>query len=287
MSNTMRKNKSKFGISLCLAALLWTVISGCWLSNPFPARAVLPPKLLLNQVGYSPTGQKQAFLLNGEGLGASEVEVIDRRTGKPTLTLQPQGSVPSGSQGDRLQVLDFSSITKPGQYVLKTESLQSAPFTIGSDLYQNTLTQLLRSYYLQRCGVAIHDPVTGIHHAPCHVKDGAIAHADRAHSEGQTIVAAGGWHDAGDYGKYTSTAAITIGRLLSLYEQSPTQFKDAQLTIPESGNGIPDLLDEMQVGLDCLLSSAPMVRCIGSYRVGSGPMKTPLMKTSSRATSMV
>jgi endoglucanase len=250
----MRQNKRRFGVSLCLATLLWTVISGCWLSNPFPVRAVLPPKLLLNQVGYGPTWQKQAFLLNGEASGASEVEVIDRRTGKPVLTLHPQDSVPSGSQGDRLQVLDFSSITKPGQYVLKARSLQSAPFTISSKPYQDVLTQLLRSYYLQRCGVKINDPVTGIHHAPCHLKDGAIAHADNAHAVGQTLAAAGGWHDAGDYGKYTSTATVTIGRLLSLYEQFPTQFRDAQLTIPESGNGIPDLLDEMQVGLDWLLT---------------------------------
>ncbi len=250
----MRKYKNKLGISLCLATLLWTVISGYWLSNPFPAGAVLPSKLLLNQVGYGPTGQKQAFLLNGEKLGTSKVEVMDRTTGQPVLMLQPQGSVPSGSQGDRLQVLDFSSITKPGQYVLKTGSLQSAPFTISSDVYQNTLTQLLRSYYLQRCGVEINDPVTGIHHAPCHLKDGAIAHADNAHAVGQTLAATGGWHDAGDYGKYTSTATVTIGRLLSLYEQFPTQFRDAQLTIPESGNGIPDVLDEMQVGLDWLLT---------------------------------
>jgi endoglucanase len=262
----MRINTLKVGMSLFLAAILLTVTSSVWLNSPLRVMATLPPKILLNQVGYGPTWQKQAFLLNGGELDNAEVAVIDRTTGQSVLKLKPQGSVSAGSMGDRLashqesaprvhlQILDFSAITKPGKYILQTGALQSAPFIVGQAPYQSALTQLLRSYYLQRCGVAIHDPVTGIHHAPCHVKDGAIAHADRAHSEGQTIAAAGGWHDAGDYGKYTSTAAITIGRLLSLYEQSPTQFKDAQLTIPESGNGIPDLLDEMQVGLDWLLT---------------------------------
>ncbi|NJR66930.1 MAG: glycosyl hydrolase family 5, partial [Leptolyngbyaceae cyanobacterium CRU_2_3] len=63
----------------------------------------------------------------------------------------------------------------------------------------------------------------------------------------------GGWHDAGDYGKYVATTAVTIGRILSLYEQRPQLFWDGQLAIPESGNGIPDVLDEMQFGLDWLL----------------------------------
>ena len=241
-------------MSLFLAAILLTVMSSVWLNSPLRVMAALPPKILLNQVGYGPTWQKQAFLLNGGELDHAEVAVIDRTTGQSVLKLRPEGSVSAGSVGNRLQILDLSAVTKPGKYILQTGTLQSAPFTVEPAPYQDALTQLLRSYYLQRCGVAINDPVTGIHHAPCHVKDGAIAHADSAHPEGQTIAAAGGWHDAGDYGKYTSTAAITIGRLLSLYEQFPTQFKDAQLTIPESGNGIPDLLDEMQVGLDWLLT---------------------------------
>lgn len=250
----MRINTLKVGMSLFLAAILSTLTPSVWLNSPLRVMAALSPKILLNQVGYSPTWQKQAFLLNGGELDNAEVAIIDRTTGQSVLKLQPQGSVPAGSAGDRLQIIDFSTITKPGKYFLQAGALQSAPFTVNQAPYQDALAQLLRSYYLQRCGVEINDPVTGIHHAPCHLKDGAIAHSDSTHSTGQSIAAAGGWHDAGDYGKYTSTAAITIGRLLSLYEQFPFQFKDAQLTIPESGNGISDLLDEMQVGLDWMLT---------------------------------
>jgi endoglucanase len=71
-----------------------------------------------------------------------------------------------------------------------------------------------------------------------------------------------------DYGKYVATTAVTTGRLLSLYETYPDRFPDWQLTIPESGNGIPDLLDEMRVGLDWLLT---MQRADGAiYRKLSG-----------------
>lgn len=78
----------------------------------------------------------------------------------------------------------------------------------------------------------------------------------------------GGWHDAGDFGKYVATATVTIGRLLNLYEHYPHAFRDGQLRIPESGNGIPDLLDEVKVGLAWLLT---MQRADGAvYRKLSG-----------------
>ena len=96
--------------------------------------------------------------------------------------------------------------------------------------------------------------MTGISHPPCHLKDGVMAHRDKYHSAGKNIAAVGGWHDAGDYGKYVTTTAVTIARLLNLYEQYPDLFPDNQLTIPESGNGVSDLLDEMGFGLDWLLT---------------------------------
>jgi endoglucanase len=243
--NTMRMNTLKVGMSLFLVTILLTITLSVWLDNPLRVMAALPPKILLNQVGYGATWQKQAFLLNGGKLNHAEVAVIDHTTGQSVLKLQPQGSASAGSMGDLLSVIDFSAITRKGKYILQAGTLQSVPFVVGQAPYQDALTQLLRSYYLQRCGVEINDPVTGIHHAPCHLKDGVIAHSDNAHTVGQTLAATGGWHDAGDYGKYASTAAVTIGRLLSLYEQFPNQFQDTQLNIPESSNGIPDLLDEM------------------------------------------
>jgi endoglucanase len=51
-----------------------------------------------------------------------------------------------------------------------------------------------------------------------------------------------------------ATTAVSIGRFLHAYERDPVRHGFDDLGIPESGNGVPDLLDEMQVGLDWMLT---------------------------------
>jgi len=63
----------------------------------------------------------------------------------------------------------------------------------------------------------------------------------------------GGWWDAGNYGRYASPAATTVMSLLHAYRFNPDLFADGTLTIPESGNGVPDLLDEARWELSWLL----------------------------------
>jgi endoglucanase len=259
----MPLHRFKARLSWFLAAILLTAIAGN-LFGALISQAALSPQIVLNQVGYGSDWQKQAFLINAINRESTPIEVIDRATNRSVLTV----SARQGTPPEQLQVIDFSDLTAPGEYILQAEKLQSVPFQVGEDSYRDPLVKLLRSYYLQRCGIAIADPVTGIRHAPCHLKDGAIAHRDLTHLQGKRIAATGGWHDAGDYGKYVATTTVTIGQLLSLYEQFPDRFPDGQLQIPESGNGIPDLLDEMQVGLDWLLT---MQRSDGAvYRKLSG-----------------
>src|SRR5690606_10777762 len=52
------------------------------------------------------------------------------------------------------------------------------------------------------------------------------------------------WYDAGDYNKYIVNSGITMGTLFSLYEDFPAFVADLEVSIPEQGNSIPDLLDE-------------------------------------------
>ena len=226
-----------------------------------------PSKIVVNQVGYLPQWQKTAFLLNNQK-PTSHPQLVDRQTRKVVKTIQPGKEIQDTATPDAISTINFSDITQPGTYYLRQGKLISAPFDIGREIYQQPLITLLRSYYLQRCGVAIDDPITGISHPPCHLKDGAIAHQDKYHTAGENITASGGWHDAGDYGKYVTTTAVTIARLLNLYEQYPDLFPDSQLTIPESGNGVSDLLDEMQFGLDWLLTMQREDKAI--YRKLSG-----------------
>ncbi|MDJ0571562.1 MAG: glycoside hydrolase family 9 protein [Pleurocapsa sp. MO_192.B19] len=226
-----------------------------------------PTAIVVNQVGYLPQWQKIAFFLNNPKPTAHP-QLIDNNTQKLVTTLSLGKEIQDTDTPDTISRIDFTDITKPGTYYLKQGKIESTPFKVGTDIYQQPLVTLLRSYYLQRCGVEIDDPVTGISHPPCHLKDGVIAHQDEYHPAGDNIPAVGGWHDAGDYGKYVTTTAVTIARLLNLYEQYPELFPDNHLSIPESGNGISDLLDEMQFGLDWLLK---MQRTDGAvYRKLSG-----------------
>ena len=62
----------------------------------------------------------------------------------------------------------------------------------------------------------------------------------------------GGWYDAGDYNKYTSWTARNVIVLLRAYSENPTAFGD-DTGIEESGNGVPDILDEVKWALDWLM----------------------------------
>ena len=56
------------------------------------------------------------------------------------------------------------------------------------------------------------------------------------------LQATGGHHDAGDYNPRSHIDVAQL--LLDAYEVAPKKFYDGQLNIPESGNGIPDIVDE-------------------------------------------
>ncbi len=61
----------------------------------------------------------------------------------------------------------------------------------------------------------------------------------------------GGWFDAGDTNKYVNNAGQTLHQLLAAYRERPEIWTD-DLNIPESGNGRPDLIDEIIWELDWL-----------------------------------
>jgi endoglucanase len=255
---------------ILIGAFFFIIASG----NLAQWHASEPAKIVVNQVGYLSTSPKVAFLVNSD-TAPQKIELVNHTNRQTVQVITPSQSVLDPDSKDRLQTIDFSQIQQAGKYFLRAGSLRSYPFKIAPNVYEESIVKLLHSYYLQRCGIAIDDPVTGIRHAPCHIRDGAIAHQDDANLAGKQIAASGGWHDAGDYGKYVSTTTVTTGRLLSLYEAHPIAFGDRQLAIPESGNGIPDLLDEMRVGLDWML---PMQRSDGAiYRKLSGKNWPPIV----------
>ncbi|RZL34008.1 MAG: cellulase, partial [Rubrivivax sp.] len=90
-----------------------------------------------------------------------------------------------------------------------------------------------------------------------HADDKVLVHASAASAgrpEGTVISSPRGWYDAGDYNKYVVNSGISVFTLLAAWEQFPALFKAQNLNIPESGNALPDLLDEALWNLDWMLT---------------------------------
>ncbi len=207
------------------------------------------PAILTNQVGYLPDSKKIA-VFRGEEVG-EKFSVVDADTDKTVYTGNITGKT-INNEGDETDWYgDFSSVVTPGNYYIVADGIKgehilnkSYPFAINDNAYQKLLDESVRMLYLQRCGCEVVDDNAG--HDACHTTEATI------YGTKDKIDVSGGWHDAGDYGRYIVPAAKTIADLLLAYEKAPSLYGDAT-GIPESGNKIPDILDEARYELEWML----------------------------------
>lgn len=207
---------------------------------------VLSEDIHINQIGYLSTDKKIA-IINGEH---HSFHVVDAATMKVVLTKELSEKVNDASSGDSVCYADFSEITTNGQYFISVPGLgKSYEFKIGDkDIYSGVSDAMVKALYYQRCGISLDDKHAGEYiHGTCH-KSLAKIYGD----ESKEIDVSGGWHDAGDYGRYVVPAAVTAADLLLSYEFYPNSFND-NTNIPESSNKIPDILDEAKYGIEWML----------------------------------
>lgn len=200
----------------------------------------------VNQVGYK-SADKKIAIINGQ---YSFFNVVDASNMKVVLTKDLSKVLNDDSSGDEVCYADFSEITSKGQYFISVSTLgKSYEFKIGdSDVYTGVSDAMLKALYFQRCGIALDSKNAGEYiHGACH-KSLAKIYGD----ESKEIDVSGGWHDAGDYGRYVVPVAVTAADLLLAYEFFPNSFTDTT-NIPESSNKIPDILDEAKYGIDWML----------------------------------
>lgn len=204
--------------------------------------------VLCNQVGYLPQGRKTAVLTAGEHFKVIKAE-SGRDDGQIIMEGDAQDAGVDAASGDYVRVADFSRITQDGTYYVQNElGEQSHGFRIGQDVYRAIQKDMTKALYYQRCGCELQEAYAGVYtHPICHAHK-AVLWADR----GVEKEVSGGWHDAGDYGRYISPAAVAVGHLLYAYQLFPDSFKD-DLNIPESGNGVPDVLNECRYELEWML----------------------------------
>lgn len=201
----------------------------------------------VNQIGYLPKEEKKAVVRSADGSEVSgSFDVVDQ-TGKTVYTGELQDAKENKASGEQTAIADFTEVTEAGTYKIVTENYgESFSFEIGDDIYDAVSDSTLRMFYLQRCGTEVQDDTFG--HAACHT-GGAIAYGSTASSFTEVL---GGWHDAGDYGRYVVAGAKAAADLMLAYEAYGDQFGD-DTGIPESGNGTPDILDEVKYELDWML----------------------------------
>jgi endoglucanase len=147
--------------------------------------------------------------------------------------------------GDRISAVDFSGLREPGNYFLDVAGVGcSDDFAIGADVFAQPLRLAMRMFTGQRCGAAVDlGPDFPEYHHPCCHHEPANFHASSGR-QGATHCA-GGWHDAGDYGRYIVNSAIATATLLCAYEMNPQRLRGLSLDIPESGGATPDFLAEI------------------------------------------
>lgn len=206
-------------------------------------------QVFVNQAGYLSYLPKNFFTT----VYADSFYIIDKSNGfiafRNELTLSVTDDAATGLT---LYSGDFSEFQIQGNYYIRVGNSDSSyNFVISNNALEDVYKKSLKGYYFQRCGIPLTPPYAGnYYHQSCHLSD-AVFHS----STGETgnLLTTGGWHDAGDYGKYVVNAGITVGTLLMAYEMFPQKFSQDNLNIPESGNGVPDILDEVRYELEWLL----------------------------------
>ncbi len=183
---------------------------------------------------------------------------------------------------------DFTSFNTPGEYRLKVSGMgASLPFRIDAGIAMSFARAYALGLYHQRCGTNTSMPYTRFQHDICHSapakvpvpasswawtwttisnygltinSDNPLQTAPRINANTQLfpfvkqgpIDTTGGHHDAGDYSKYTINSASLIHYLMFSVDSLPGVASLDNLGIPESGDGISDLMQEAKWEADFL-----------------------------------
>ena len=202
----------------------------------------------INQLGYFPNAKKTGSIVCDDQI--STFSVIDLENGEVVLTCDVGSLEFAELSRENLQQFDFSRLRKEGVYQLKFDNgLYSYPFEIGTNIYDEALRLAAKSYYYQRVGTDITEKYGAIWKRTAGHPDDKVFYHPSTGKKG-AVSSPGGWYDAGDYGKYITNGAFSAGQLLYALERYPDLYPDGSLNIPESGNGINDLLDEIKYETD-------------------------------------
>jgi len=261
--------------------------------DPYPATPTAPPPvpppagrgqdvelqryIVVDQFGYQPKLAKVAILVDpARGWNAADeykpgptLEVRRWSDSKPVWQGKPaawKAGALDETAGDRGAWLDFTKLETPGLYYVfdPKNAVRSHPFEIADGVYRAALKSAARMYYFNRANFEKKPPFScvgkrcwslGADYVGSAQDREARSVKDRYNAKTARDLS-GGWWDAGDVNKYVTFSSDPVHQLLTAFEERPSAFTD-DFNIPESGNGVPDLIDEVLVELAWLKRMQP------------------------------
>lgn len=236
-----------------------------------------PTGLVLNQVGFYPNLDKIATLVVDEGDTKAREFTVKDSSGKVVYTGTSGNYIYDEGSWTGTQQLDFSDLKTVGEgYTVECDGKVSTPFAIGNDVLGPMLRDAMNYYYLNRSGIEIEEayvanPGDNASKAPLtrkaghkpdtvYISDEWVFIYTEEPTYSKSIDVTGGWYDAGDYGKYVVNGGLSMWTLANIYERDAVKdnldkWKDGSeiMNIPETGNGTPDILDELMWEADFFL----------------------------------
>ncbi|CAN5222990.1 glycoside hydrolase family 9 protein [soil metagenome] len=209
----------------------------------------------LNQVGFYPAGEKVAVILSAEPVSFS---LLDDETGAVVYSGESSSPNTWSYSEETVVRANFSDFSDTGTYRVAVDGkTDSHTFVIADNVHGALAKASLKYYYFNRASTALEEEYAGPWARPMgHPDEEIIVHASAAteeRPEGYTFSAPKGWHDAGDFNKYVVNSGISTYTLMAAYEHFPEYYDDLDLNIPESGSGVPDILDEARWNLDWMM----------------------------------
>jgi endoglucanase len=210
------------------------------------AQAPAAPAIHLSQIGFLPNGPKVAVIT---GASATTFAVVGAERGDTVLrgTLTPPKPWALSGEDD-IRRADFGTLRRSGRYRLVVRGVAPAEFEIGTMRVHDLAVATLKAFYYQRTAIPLEPKFAGRWaRAAGHPDTAVLVHPSAASASrpaGTRISSPLGWYDAGDYNKYIVNSGITTYTLLLIAEQYPRYAAALRTNIPESGNALPDVLDE-------------------------------------------
>ncbi len=235
---------------------LTSICSIAILVPPFVISAQPTPDIRLNQVGFYVSMPKVAVVRN-----AASIPFYVISTGSADTVFRGTLGVAQTwpYSNESVSRADFSSLRTPGNYVIAVPGVGiSYPFDVKARVHEGIARGALKGYYYQRVSMPLLSSYAGIWSRSAGHPDTSVLVHSSAESPGRptgsTISSPRGWYDAGDYNKYIVNSGISTYTLLATYERFPAYCTRLTTNIPETGNGVPDILNEALWNIRWMLS---------------------------------